>query len=162
MAHDDSKLFPGNLQEETPFVRKNKYARVLVIVALVMLIVPLWIPFILTTSTMVSVYSFVKVRIHRLPNIKEHWSRVINYVYKDKPMDPQDAEASQKQREKRKQVAQHESFKGDTSHITENAMEGMLYAEEHFLHRSKSSGSVIPEGDANNEDSEDGRIATKL
>lgn len=35
-------------------------------------------------------------------------------------------------------------------------MEGMLYAEEHFLHRSKSSGSVIPEGDANNEDSEDG------
>lgn len=154
LAHDDSKLFPGNLQEETPFVRKNKYARILVVVGLVMLIVPLWIPFILTTSTMVSVYSFVKVRIHRLPNVKEHWSRVINYVYKDKPMDPQDAEASQKQREKRRQLAQHESFKGDTSHITENAMEGMLYAEEHFLHRSKSSGSVIPEGDGSNEDSE--------
>ncbi|KAI5968347.1 hypothetical protein KGF57_000206 [Candida theae] len=156
LAHTDSHLFPGNLQEETPFVRKNKYARILVIVALVMLIVPLWIPFILTTSTIVSVYSFIKVRVHKLPDIAEHWSRVVNYVYKDKPMDPQDAEASQKQREKRRRLAQQESFKGDTSHITENAMEGMLYAEEHFMHRSKSAGSVIPEVDENNDDSEAG------
>ncbi|KAG5418697.1 hypothetical protein I9W82_003415 [Candida metapsilosis] len=155
LAHDDSKVFAGNLQEETPFIRKNKYARVLVILALVLLIFPLWVPFILTTSTMVSVYSFVKVKVHKLPNIQQHWSRVINYVYNDKPMDPEDAEASQKQRERRKHLAQHESFKGDTSHITENAMEGMLYAEERFLHRSKSSGSVIPEHDESNEDDED-------
>ncbi|CAK9441245.1 uncharacterized protein LODBEIA_P51140 [Lodderomyces beijingensis] len=151
----ESRLFKGNIQEETPLIRKNKYLKILVIILLTSLFVPVWIPFIFSTSITVSIYSFVKVKIHKLPNVKHHWKRVLEYVYENSPIDPEDLKASRKSREKRSQVENHESFKGDTSHITEGTMEGMLYAEERFADRNKSQDSRANEEEEEEEEEED-------
>ncbi|CAI5759331.1 unnamed protein product [Candida verbasci] len=154
----DKDQFKGNKQEETPFVRKNRWAKILFIILLSTFLVPLWIPFVFTTSTMVSIYSFIKIKIHSIPEIESHWNRVKNFIYDNEPIDPEDYKMSEKQRERRLDLERHESFKGDTSHITENAMDNVLYAEERFMNKSRKPGTV----EEDNNKSEDALIEEKL
>ncbi|KAI5955337.1 hypothetical protein KGF54_001898 [Candida jiufengensis] len=152
---EDSKNFNGNHQEETPFIIRNKFAKILIIIMLACFLLPLWIPFVFTTSIVVSIYSYIKVKIHSIPNITDHWSKVMSYVYNKLPnqhIDPEDAKASEQQRAKRKHLSKHESFKGDTSHITENAMDQMLYAEERFMGRTRRYSSADEDYDDDEED----------
>ncbi|KAK7678172.1 hypothetical protein QCA50_018850 [Cerrena zonata] len=53
-------------------------------------------------------------------------------VYQGGPIDEDDFKAGQARRDQRDRLSQHESFKGDTSELTENTMENILYAEERF------------------------------
>lgn len=118
----------GNIQEGTSFWRRNKIAK-LVAATLLIFLVPLWIPFFLVGSSFGSIYSYFKVPITKAPKIASHWDRVKGSVYGTNPVDHEDAEIGQNRRALRKKLARHDTFKGDTSELAENAMENIFYAE---------------------------------
>lgn len=149
----DKKIFLGNQQEETPFIRKNRWAKILVIALLACLVVPFWVPFVLISSTTVSIYSFIKIKFVEGPLSPQHWLRVKKFVYGNAPIDPDDAKVGNVQRLKRRTLDRHESFKGDTSYLTEDTMDRVLYAEERYLNKSRKAGSI------KNEDDEDALVA---
>lgn len=121
-----------NSQEETSIFRSNVVLRYFMISVVALFLIPIWIPFVLISSLVASLYSLTKVRIIDKPNVKEHWTRVFHSVYGSSPIDIEDAKIALENRNKRKKLADHESFKGDTSNLTENTMEGIMYAEERF------------------------------
>ncbi|CUM62976.1 uncharacterized protein PRCAT00000536001 [Priceomyces carsonii] len=135
-ALEREESFPGNLQEETSFFRSNRIARTIIICSVAFFLLPFWIPMIFTSSLFASIYSMIKIRLLSAPNIDIHWKRVENSVYGSSPVDPEDARIGEKARDKRRKLSQYESFKGDTSGITENAMENIMYAEERFSGRT--------------------------
>lgn len=124
--------FKGNMQEATSILRSNKVFKFLIIIVGALFLIPIWIPLVLISSLIASIYSMVKIRILNHPNIKKHWQRVLNSVYQGGPIDEDDFKAGQARRDQRDRLSQHESFKGDTSELTENTMENILYAEERF------------------------------
>ncbi|EMG48383.1 LPL1 Lipid droplet phospholipase 1 [Candida maltosa Xu316] len=136
---EDKKTFVGNKQEETPFVRKNKWSRILIIVLLASFVAPFWIPLVLTTSTVVSFYSFIKIQIVKGPPIGKHWNRVKSFVYGHAPIDPDDSKTGQQKREQRRTLDKHESFKGDTSYFTKESVDRVLYAEDRLLNRNMTT-----------------------
>lgn len=126
----------GNIQEGTSFWRRNRFARFVVVVAVMLLLLPIWIPVIIIGSSFASMYSYIKLQIISTPQVASHWDKVKGSVYGTKPVDPEDAEIGQNRRAQRKKLARHDTFKGDTSELTENAMENMLYAEARITGKS--------------------------
>lgn len=126
----------GNVQEGTSFWRRNRIARLFVVAAVMLLLLPIWIPFILTVSSWASLYSFFKVQILKTPQVAPHWDRVKSSVYGSQPVNVEDAEIGQSRRKQRRSLARHDTFKGDTSELTGNAMDSMLYAEARFTGKS--------------------------
>ncbi|CAK7893990.1 lipid droplet phospholipase 1 [[Candida] anglica] len=126
----------SNVQEETSFLRSNKLIRFTLIFIVTILILPIWVPLVLSSSLFASIYSGVKIKIIKSPKVSKHWERVSSFVYGSCKIDAEDAKIGQDKRNQRKNLRHHESFKGDTSEITENAMENFMYAEERFTGRS--------------------------
>lgn len=145
---DNSDGVEVNIQEETSFLRSNKTARLLIICCIALFVLPLWIPFILTSSLFASIYSMIKVRVASYPNINEHWERVKNSVYGTSPVDREDARIGENQRNFRSNLRKQDSFKGDTSNITGNTMESIMYAEEQFTERSGDSKALNKDDDS--------------
>lgn len=127
-----------NAQEETSFLRRNKTIRFLLIFLVTLFILPIWVPMVLSSSLFASAYSAAKIAIISHPPLKEHWQRVVESCYcnDEKPIDAEDAKVGQQKRQQRRTLRHSESFKGDTSEITENAMENFMYAEERLTGRS--------------------------
>lgn len=122
-----------NLQEETSVTRQNKFYRIGIILFGTFFFLPIWVPTILTLSLFSSIYSMIKIRILTYPKFDNHWIRVKESVYGDKPVNPHDYEIGTKNRDKRRLLQKQDTFKGDTSGITENAMERMLYVEDRYI-----------------------------
>ncbi|KAK6454949.1 putative serine esterase [Scheffersomyces xylosifermentans] len=127
------KTFEGNTQEDTSFLRSNRIVKILVVLVLASFFLPFWIPLVLSTSVYVSIYSMIKIRFITRPQVDKHWAKVRDTVYGSAPVDPKDAKIGEEQRNMRAKLARQESFKGDTSRMTGNAMENMLYAESRFV-----------------------------
>ncbi|ODV80610.1 putative serine esterase [Suhomyces tanzawaensis NRRL Y-17324] len=157
LTKTEAEDFAGNIQEETSILRRNKIIKVLVVIAITLFFLPIWIPTIVSTSVFVSVYSLLKIRIVTAPNIEAHWARVRDSVFRGSPVDPQDAKVGQDRRDQRRRLARHESFKGDTSQMTENALENFMYAEERFHRRSNAGNddNIIEEEDGQDDDEEE-------
>lgn len=145
--------FKGNVQEETLVFRANPYIRVLVIVVGATILLPTWIPLVLISSLGASIYSMIKVRVISSPDIRAHWKRVEDSVCGTGPVDAQDAQNGQDRREQRRNSMKHETFRGDTSNLTENTMENILYAEERL---SGNAGRL--EDDEDHEETETGDL----
>ncbi|KAK6200160.1 putative serine esterase [Scheffersomyces amazonensis] len=146
---DDLKQFKGNIQEETSMFRTNKILKVLIIILIAIFLIPIWIPLVLCTSLYVSIYSGFKVRVVKFPQVEQHWLKVKDSVYGILPVDPQDAKIGEEHRKLRRSLSRHESFKGDTSQLTRNAMENIMYAEERF------TGKTPPVGDEEDDEKEE-------
>lgn len=125
-----------NFQEETSILRSNRIYKYSIILFGSLIFFPIWIPVILSVSLMTSIYSMVKIRILSYPEYDGHWKRVKQSVYGNLPVSNEDYKIGTKRRNQRKNLQTHDTFKGDTSEITENVMEGMLYAEERFTGKS--------------------------
>lgn len=125
--------FKGNVQEATSILRTNKFFRIFIIVIGASFLIPIWIPLVLSTSFFTSIYSMIKIKILNSPNITSHWERVKKFVYENGPINLEDIKTGQEKRDQRLELAKHESFKGDTSELTENTMENILYAEQRFI-----------------------------
>lgn len=132
IATEDLPHFRGNLQEEPSIWTGRKSTRIAVFTLGVLFLFPIWIPFVLMTSSVVSVYSFVKIKFLKPQDITGHWKRVLNTVYGMLPVSDEDARMGQYQRDRRRHLSRHESFKGDTSEMTENAMDNVMFMEERF------------------------------
>lgn len=140
-----------NQQEATSYFRKSKLIRLLMILTVTILILPIWIPLVLSSTIVVSVYSAIKIKVIKSPEIKEHWERVKGSVYGANPIDEEDAKIGQHNREQRRKLRHTESFKGDTSDFTKSAMENFMYAEERF---SGKSENIVEQADEDEEDDE--------
>ena len=158
---NDAKSFIGNLQEETPVFRRYKIVKFCFLVLICCFVVPFWIPFVLITSSIVSIYSYIKVKVHSIPDIKSHWERASDYLYGGDAIDLDDAKAGQERRERRNRLVKHESFKGDTSQLAENTMEGIMYAEEKFGSGKRSAGADISDEEDEDEKDEEYEIEAK-
>ncbi|CAH6722945.1 lipid droplet phospholipase 1 [[Candida] jaroonii] len=148
-----------NVQEETSFLRTSKLFRVGLIL-LSVVILPIWIPTILTVTFLTSMYSMIKVRVLSYPSIEPHWQKVRTGVYGSQGVDDEDFKIGTKKRQQRKEIDRSESFKGDTSNLTEMGMESMLYADE----RIHGDGHVVGEedvGDAKVEDETSSLVSTQ-
>lgn len=127
--------FKGNVQEVTSVFRSNFFLRYLIIILASFILIPFWIPTVLFTSVCASVYSIIKLRIIKPPKIAEHWKRVKDSVYGAEPIDSKDAEMGIKNRQQRENMEKYDTFKGDTSGLTENAMERFMFVEEALSNR---------------------------
>lgn len=150
-----------NVQELTHITRQSQVTRLIFLLFTALVFFPIWVPTVLTLSALTSIYSMIKIRILTYPGFKDHWERVKEGVFGTKPINEQDLEIGNKQRDQRKSLQKHETFKGDTSEFTENAMEGILYVEGKLLGykseiqdddsgdnelKNKSSTSTLSEG----------------
>lgn len=140
-----------NAQEATSILRSNKLLRLAVIVVGASFLIPVWIPLVLTSSMFASIYSMLKVRVLLLPPIQSHWARVQKSVYEGGTVDEEDAKQGEQNRQQRRKLAKHESFKGDTSNLTENTMENILYVEERIA--GGGAKPVESDDDADTDDS---------
>lgn len=141
----------GNLQEETSIFFRNKALRWTVVLAASSILVPFYIPLILCLSLYVSGYSLVKIRILLPPQVLKHWEEVKKSVFQGGEIDAQHAKQGETRRLQRHNLTRQESFKGDTSNFTENAMENMLFAEDRFVNQP---GKLISEEEESTEDQE--------
>lgn len=139
--------FEGNIQEETSIFRSNKLFRIVIICLVSFFILPFWIPLVLFSSLISSIYSMIKIRLIQPPKIELHWRRVANSVYGSSPVDLEDAKIGLQNRDERRSLSKQNYFKGDTSELTENTMEGLMYAEERFIGKSSKHISEEDEGD---------------
>ncbi|EGV63425.1 hypothetical protein CANTEDRAFT_123663 [Yamadazyma tenuis ATCC 10573] len=146
----DSSKSNANSQEETSVTRSSKLYKVLIILFGSLFFLPIWVPTICTVSLVTSLYSMVKIRVLRYPEYNEHWARVKDGVYGSKPINEQDLKIGTQKRSQRARLQTHESFKGDTSEITENAMERMLYVEDRFM--GDAQNAQVEEDNAGDQD----------
>lgn len=150
MTRSEDEVFAGNIQEQTSIFRSNKIFRFLIIFLVSFFLLPFWIPLVLFSSLVASIYSMVKIRIIPAPKIKLHWQRVLNSVYGTSPVDVEDAKIGLQNRNERKSMSKQNYFKGDTSELTENTMESLMYAEERFTGKSTEGAIQEEDGDEPN------------
>lgn len=158
LSPQDKKVFVGNLQEETHIIRRYKLTRILIILLLASFVVPFWIPLVFLTSSIVSVYSFVKIKVIKAPVILDHWERVTSFVYGNAPIDPEDRKTGMEKREARRTLDRHESFRGDTSNMAKQTVDRVLYAEEQLMRKpSRTDEDNYNSTDESEENEFDGR-----
>lgn len=150
MTRSEDEVFAGNIQEQTSIFRSNRIFRFLIIFLVSFFLLPFWIPLVLCSSLFASIYSMIKIRIIPAPKIKLHWQRVLDSVYGSSPVDVEDAKIGLQNRNERKSMSKQNYFKGDTSELTENTMEGLMYAEERFTGKSTEGAIQEEDGDEPN------------
>lgn len=150
MTRSEDEVFAGNIQEQTSIFRSNRIFRFLIIFLVSFFLLPFWIPLVLCSSLFASIYSMIKIRIIPAPKIKLHWQRVLDSVYGTSPVDVEDAKIGLQNRNERKSMSKQNYFKGDTSELTENTMEGLMYAEERFTGKSTEGAIQEEDGDEPN------------
>ncbi|GEQ66868.1 hypothetical protein JCM33374_g531 [Metschnikowia sp. JCM 33374] len=141
-----------NVQEATSILRSNSIIRYTLLLFAALVLFPFYLPLIICLSFYVSGYSILKVNITSGPDIVGHWAAVRQSVFHGGPVDTEHVEQGDSRRQQRKKLSRHESFKGDTSTLTENAMEKMLAAEERF---ANDPAEMIEEGYADDDDDDD-------
>ncbi|WPK24044.1 hypothetical protein PUMCH_001299 [Australozyma saopauloensis] len=122
----------GNVQEETSVIRSNKLLRYSILLMAATVILPFHIPMVLTVTFCVSVYSQVKIKLLRPIKLDEHWTKVRDSVYRGEAVDSENAIQGEARRRERLKLRRQESIRGDTSNITEKAMNGVMLAEQNF------------------------------
>lgn len=130
----DPKDHLGNKQEATALIRSNRVIKWTLLLSATILLLPVYIPLIISLSFFVSGYSVVKVRVLKLLDLKKHWNDVKESVYHGGVIDATHAQQGERRRKQRLHLSHHESFKGDTSNLTENALENMLLAEDELAY----------------------------
>lgn len=124
----------GNKQEATALIRSNKVIKWTLLLSATIFLLPVYIPLIIGLSFFVSGYSVVKIRFLKSLDIEKHWNDVKLAVYHGGTIDASHAKQGETRRQERLHLAHHESFKGDTSNLTENALENMLLAEDRLAY----------------------------
>ena len=110
-------------------------------------------PFVLISSTTVSIYSFIKIKFVKGPLSPQHWLRVKKFVYGNAPIDPDDAKVGNVQRLKRRTLDRHESFKRRYFLFDRGYHGPCLICRRRYLNKSRKAGSI------KNEDDEDALVA---
>jgi Predicted acetyltransferases and hydrolases with the alpha/beta hydrolase fold len=155
LSQEDATTFLGNVQEETTWLRSNKVIKVLVVVGFAMVVIPLWFPIALSTSLFVSVYSIFKIKLISPPKVNRHWIRVRDSVFGTLPVDTEDAQMGEHNRSERIKLSKQESFKGDTSKLTQKVVDNMMYAEERLSGHNASVQEEDPQDPQDDKDSHD-------
>lgn len=127
------KDHPGNVQEETSFIRRNKVLRYVILAMAATILVPFYIPLVLCLSLCVSFYSKMKIRILKKLELEKHWDDVRESVYRGGAIDSKHAKQGEDRRAERLKLSRQESIKGDTSNLTENAFGNVMFAEQRFV-----------------------------
>lgn len=127
------KDHPGNAQEETSFIRRNKVLRFVILAMAASILVPFYIPLVLCLSLGVSFYSKMKIKILKKLEIEKHWDDVRDSVYRGGAIDSKHAKQGEDRRAERLKLSRQESIKGDTSNLTENAFGNVMFAEQRFV-----------------------------
>lgn len=138
----DSEVKHRNVQEATSILRSNVIIRYTLLLFAALVLFPFYLPLILCLSLYVSGYSILKIKLINGPDIVEHWAAVRLSVFHGGLVDTEHVEQGNSRRQQRKKLSRHESFKGDTSNLTENAMEKMLAVEERL---ANNHGPVVEE-----------------
>lgn len=128
----DPREHLGNKQEATALIRSNKVIKWTLLLSATMFLLPMYIPLIISLSFIVSGYSVLKIRYLESLDLKKHWEEVKDAVYHGGVIDDSHAQQGETRRQERLHLSRHESFKGDTSNLTENALENMLLAEDNL------------------------------
>ena len=136
LSKDEVKSFKGNVQEQTSFFRTNPVLKFVMLVLIACFFLPVWIPLVLTTTFWVSIYSMLKVRVIAAVEIADHWKKVKNTVYGGLPVDISDVMIGKQKRDQRRRLSRQESFKGDTSQLTRQTVEMIMYEEERLTNGS--------------------------
>jgi hypothetical protein len=136
LSKNEVKSFKGNVQEQTSFFRTNPVVKFIMLVFIACIFLPVWIPLVLTTTFWVSIYSMLKIRVIAAVEIADHWKKVKNSVYGELPVDVSDVMIGKKKRDQRRRLSRQESFKGDTSQLTRQTVEMLMYEEERFTNGS--------------------------
>lgn len=123
---------PVNDQEATSLIRRNRVLRWSVIILAASILIPFYIPLVICLSLCVSLYTIVKVKLLKGPDIISHWKDVKKSVFGGGAVNAEHAQRGEDRRKERINLAKHEGFKGDTSSFTETGMENVLYAESRF------------------------------
>lgn len=126
----DPKDHLGNKQEATALIRSNRMIKWTLLLSATIFLLPVYIPLIISLSFIVSGYSVLKIRVLKSLDLKKHWNEVKLSVYHGGTIDASHAQQGETRRQQRLESARHESIRGDTSNLTENAMENMLLAED--------------------------------
>lgn len=127
------KDHPGNVQEETSFIRRNKVLRYVILAMAATILVPFYIPLVLCLSLCVSFYSKMKIKFLKNINLNKHWDEVRDSVYRGGTIDSKHAKQGEDRRAERLKLSRQESIKGDTSNLTENAFGNVMFAEQRFV-----------------------------
>lgn len=128
----ENQEFTGNKQEATPLIRSNKFLRWSIIILAASILVPFYLPIIFCLSAYVSAYSILKVKLVKGPDVRGHWKDVQKSVYHGEQVNLKHAQEGQDKRRQRLELGKHDSFKGETSNMTENAVENVLYARDRW------------------------------
>lgn len=123
----------GNTQEETSIIRSNKFLRYTILIMAASILIPFYIPLVLTLSFCVSSYSKIKIRLLRSLELEKHWGDVKQSVYRGGQIDSEHALQGESRRIERIKLSRQESIKRDTSNLTENAFGNVMFAEQNFV-----------------------------
>lgn len=131
LSPEEAQVFRGNIQEETLMIRRNRVLRFSSLVMIVCVFLPVWIPTVLCTSFLVSIFSVGQVRFLKKLNSLHHWLQIKSLVYDGKlNVDIENVNQGVVNRVERGRLSRQGSFKGETLEMTENTLEGIMYARE--------------------------------
>lgn len=141
LSDEDMRNFRGNIQEEPAFIRRNIFTRALFIFITIFVFLPFWTPFSLIACSLMTLYSSIKIKIVHHPDLLAHWMKLTDSVYGTQPVDPEDAKKGEQERCERQNLAKHHhSVNEETSDLTYNMVERMLYTEDRVLGKSLKPG----------------------
>lgn len=154
LSPEEAQVFRGNIQEETLMIRRNRVLRFGSLVMIVCVFLPVWIPTVLCTSFLVSIFSVSQTRFLRKLNSMKHWLKVKSLVYDGKlVVDTDDVHQGIVNRAERRRLSRQDSFKGETLGLTENTLEGIMFAREQLKQRD---GPSMEDDDDSDESPENG------
>lgn len=119
--------FSGNIQEKTSLLRSNKLIRTITLFFVIFVFLPIWIPIVATTSTIISIYSIVKIRIFSPKKVDHHWNKVLDTVYGSSPIDSDNLSIGQKNRSRRNS---ENLYKRGTSELVRSTMDRVIEMED--------------------------------
>lgn len=127
------KEYPGNAQEDTSLIRRNKVLKYTILLMAATILIPFYIPLVLLLSFCVSTYSKIKIRFLKALQLEKHWHDVKESVYRGGEIHSENAQQGEDRRMERLKLSKQESIKGDTSKLAEHAFGNVMYAEQNFI-----------------------------
>lgn len=128
LSSDEIQNFAGNRQENTSFIRRNKYVRYSVMILIACCILPVWIPFVFTSSICGTIFSIVKIKFFRSYGYyqENHSERWLNLMAKDRPTELNNSGENEEN-----------ALTGGSAQLMENTFEGLLNAEDRMIGHSE-------------------------
>lgn len=135
---EPTEEFEGNVQEDPSLIMSNKAVRYTILAFAVVFLLPCYLPLVIFFSMIVSLYSVIKVRIVKSPDLASHWGKVRDAVYYGGKVDSINAKVGESRRSDRWKESLLNFLKGDPSSMSGSTLENVLQAEHNFWNRPEN------------------------